>query len=85
MKKKAMEIPKFAREAEEADWWASREGRAFLKSVSANQPKSTAARGSRLVGKLNRTASVQIALRLPEPARYCYLRRPRKPLMQLRT
>jgi predicted DNA binding CopG/RHH family protein len=67
MKKKAIEIPKFATEAEEADWWASREGRSFLKSQSANQPKSTATKGSRLVGKLNRTSSVQIALRLPEP------------------
>jgi hypothetical protein len=67
MKKKAIEIPKFATQAEEADWWASREGRAFLKDAAANSPKSGTAKGSRLVGKLNRTTSVQIALRLPEP------------------
>jgi hypothetical protein len=64
MKKKAIEIPKFATEVEEADWWASREGRAFLKDAAA---KSGTGKGSRLVGKLNRTSSVQIALRLPEP------------------
>src|ERR1041385_2478235 len=68
MKKKAIEIPKFATQAEEADWWASREGRAFLKNAAANPPKRGTANGSRLVGKLNRTSSVQIALRLPEPA-----------------
>jgi hypothetical protein len=67
MKKKAIEIPKFATEAQEADWWASREGRAFLKHAAANSPKRGTAKGSRLVGKLNRTSSVQIALRLPEP------------------
>lgn len=59
-------IPKFATEAEEADWWASRQGRAFLKNAAANTPKKEAGKGSRLVGKLNRTPSVQIALRLPE-------------------
>jgi hypothetical protein len=72
MKKKAIGIPKFATQAEEADWWASREGRAFLKNAAANAPKSGTPKGSRLVGKLNvgklnRTSSVQIALRLPEP------------------
>jgi hypothetical protein len=64
--KKARDIPKFATQAEEADWWASREGRAFLKTA-AQSPKSGKSKGSRLVGKLNRTSSVQIALRLPEP------------------
>ena len=67
MKKKAIEIPPFATEADEADWWASREGRAFLKDAAANSPKSGTAKRSRLVAKLNRTSSVQIALRLPEP------------------
>jgi predicted DNA binding CopG/RHH family protein len=64
MKKMAIETPKFATEAEEADWWASRAGRAFLKDAAA---KSGTGKGSRLVSKLNRTPSVQIALRLPEP------------------
>lgn len=68
MKKKPIEIPKFKNEADEADWWASREGREFLKQ-HASEPakKGVAPKGSRLVGQLNRTASVQIALRLPEP------------------
>lgn len=65
--KKAIEIPKFATEAEEADWWASRQGRAFLKNAASKIPKKEHGKGSRLVGKLNRTPSVQIALRLPEP------------------
>ena len=68
MKKTPIDKPKFASEGEEADWWASRQGRDFLKKKSAESlKKGTAAKGSRLVGKLNRTPSVQIALRLPEP------------------
>jgi hypothetical protein len=67
MKKKTIEIPKFTTEAAEADWWASRDGRAFLKTAESNASPKGAGMGSRLVGKLNRTPSVQIALRLPEP------------------
>src|SRR5215469_3069068 len=66
MKKKRIEIPKFANEAEEADWWGSRQGRDFVKQNAAGAVKKPA-QGSRLVGQLNRPASVQIALRLPEP------------------
>jgi hypothetical protein len=68
MKTKPTGIPKFANEAEEADWWASRQGREFVKRKSADPLKKGAApKGSRLVGQLNRTPTVQIALRLPEP------------------
>ena len=68
MKMKSIELPKFANEEEEATWWSSRQGREFLKQKSAVPPKKAGApRGSRLVGQLNRTTSVQIALRLPEP------------------
>jgi hypothetical protein len=68
MKKKPIDMPKFANEAEEADWWTSREGREFVKQKSAELlKKGSAPRGSRLVGQLNRTPTVQIALRLPEP------------------
>ena len=68
MKKKSTHVPAFANEEEEATWWASRQGREFLKQKSAGPPKTgSAPKGSRLVGQLNRTASVQIALRLPEP------------------
>jgi predicted DNA binding CopG/RHH family protein len=62
---KTINVPKFANEEEEASWWASREGRAFLKQ-KVTAPKK-AAKGSRLVAQLNRTPSVQIALRLPGP------------------
>ena len=65
MVKKKIGIPKFANEEEQANWWASREGRAFLKQKAATPKKS--AKGSRLVTQLNRTPSVQIALRLAEP------------------
>lgn len=66
MKKKPIEVPKFRNEAEEADWWSSRQGRAFVKQNATGPGKKGAApKGSRLVGQLNRTASVQIALRLP--------------------
>ena len=68
MKKKPIDMPKFVDEAEEADWWASRSGREFVKQKSAGPAqKGSAPKGSRLVGQLNRTPSVQIALRLPEP------------------
>jgi len=65
-KKKAIELPTFANEEEEAIWWASRQGRAFLKKKAADPLRKTA-KGSQLVAQLNRTASVQIALRLPSP------------------
>ncbi|MEO8595906.1 MAG: hypothetical protein ABI759_21475 [Candidatus Solibacter sp.] len=64
MKRKAIEMPAFVNEDREADWWASRPGREFLKQASAAPPKRIA-KGSTLVNKLNRVASVQIALRLP--------------------
>ena len=62
--KKTIQPPTFANEDEEATWWASRAGRDFLKQKSA-EPQKKMAKGSRLVGQLNRSASVQIALRLP--------------------
>ena len=64
--KKTIQLPTFASEDEEATWWASRQGRDFLKQKSA-EPQKKGAKGSRLVGQLNRAASVQIALRLPSP------------------
>ena len=58
-------IPKFKNEDEEAKWWASAKGRDFLKRQSgARTPKK---KGSPLVTNLNRSISVQIALRLPAP------------------
>jgi len=68
MKKKPIIMPSFVDEAQEADWWASRDGREFLKQKSTETGKRGAApTGSRLVGQMNIVASVQIALRLPEP------------------
>jgi predicted DNA binding CopG/RHH family protein len=63
---KAMRVPKFKTEDEEAKWWASREGRAFLKQQSSGKARKEHG-GSPLVGKLTRESSVQIALRLPAP------------------
>lgn len=60
------DAPKFATEEQEAKWWESAEGRAFLTRQSpgraAGKPK-----GSALVASLARAPSVQIALRLPQP------------------
>ena len=68
MKQKPIDMPKFLNEGEEADWWASRQGREFVKQKSAALlKKGSAPKGSRLVGQLNRTPTVQIALRLSEP------------------
>lgn len=58
-------IPKFKNEDEEAKWWASAKGREFLKRQSAAQTSKK--KGSPLVTNLNRSSSVQIALRLPAP------------------
>ena len=67
-RRKAMtvQVPKFASEHEEAGWWASEEGRKFLKVQSAHRQRK-APGGSKLVTKLARANSVQIALRLPSP------------------
>ena len=67
MDKKLVTMPKFRNESEEADWWASPAGRAFVKQKSAQAlSKRTKTEGSSLVTKLNKKSSVQIALRLPE-------------------
>ncbi|MGA3210052.1 MAG: CopG family antitoxin [Terriglobales bacterium] len=66
MKKKTPQIPEFKTESAEADWWASREGRAFVKAKSAKIKTRTAAGGSPLLATLARKSSVQIAIRLPE-------------------
>lgn len=64
--KKQLDIPKFRNENEEADWWASRAGRDYVKRQSAEVRKGgTKPAGSRLVAQLQKQASVQIALRLP--------------------
>ncbi len=65
-KRKTVEVPKFASELEEANWWASAAGRKFLKEQSA-RPQQKAPGGSKLVAKLAKANSVQIALRLASP------------------
>lgn len=61
------QLPKFKSESEEADWWASPDGRAFVKRKSAEaQTKRIKTGGSRLVAMLTKKRSVQIAIRLPE-------------------
>ena len=53
MKNQNVGIPKFTNEDEEAKWWASAEGREFLKRQSAQKtPKNQ--KGSPLVRKLSR-------------------------------
>ena len=65
-KEPATKIPTFSSEEVEANWWASDEGRKFLKRQSV-AGTSRRRKGSPLVARLSRTASVQIALRLPAP------------------
>ena len=60
-KKRTAPLPKFASEGEEANWWASEEGRQFLKAESARQRDK--ASGSKLVLKVAKANSLQIALR----------------------
>jgi predicted DNA binding CopG/RHH family protein len=67
MSKSRIKPPAFKDEAEEADWWASSEGRAFVRAQAADaKTKAEKSQGSRLVAQLNKVNSVQIALRLPE-------------------
>ena len=63
-KVKRLSVPQFASEQDEAKWWSGAEGRAFLKSPARTAAGSA---GSKLVAKLARSGSVQIALRLPSP------------------
>ncbi len=61
-----MEMPRFKNESDEADWWASARGRAYVKRKSAQaRARGTPPRGSTLVRELNAKKSVQIAIRLP--------------------
>src|SRR5690349_8491011 len=67
MKTKPTSIPIFKSESDEADWWASSDGRRFVKQKSAQASgKKNKYEASPLVARLNKTGSVQIALRLPE-------------------
>ena len=67
MNKRTLRFPKFQSESEEADWWASPAGRAFVERKSTEmQLKGTKPKGSPLVAALRKKASVQIAIRLPE-------------------
>lgn len=67
MNRKTPDIPKFKNESEEADWWASRAGRAYVEQKSAEaRSQGIKARGSSLIEKMNQKSSVQIAIRLPQ-------------------
>jgi hypothetical protein len=58
-------MPSFKSESEEADWWASAAGRAYVKGKSnAARAKGIKPSGSSLVARLNQP-STQIAIRLP--------------------
>ena len=64
---KTDEFPKFKNESDEADWWASAAGRAFVKRRSAEvRARGEKPKGSPLVNRLIKDRSVQIALRLPQ-------------------
>ena len=66
MSRKTIGIPGFETESQEADWWASRAGREYVKQKSVEaRSKGTKVKGSSLVAKLNPKRSVQIAIRLP--------------------
>ena len=65
MSMKPLRMPKFTSESEEADWWTSPAGRAYVKQKSAEaRSRGTKASGSRLVAKVGKGRSTQIAIRL---------------------
>jgi hypothetical protein len=48
-------VPTFKNESQEADWWASREGRDFVKRRSAETPSDgTKVKGSSLIARLGK-------------------------------
>jgi hypothetical protein len=56
--KKSIEIPKFKSESQEADWWASRAGRDYVKQRSAEAQLSGAKpAGSRLIAQVDKKSS----------------------------
>lgn len=64
MRNKRTTLPAFKNENEEADWWASQEGRNFVKQESGEPvARKELPKGSTLVAALNKSAIVQIALR----------------------
>jgi len=68
MPRKPVEMPKFKNESDEADWWASAAGRAYVqRKAKEAQAKGIKFAGSPLVAELNKKNSTQIALRLPAP------------------
>ena len=67
MNRKTPEMRRFKNESEEADWWASRAGRAYVEQKFADhQAAGTKLRGSSLIAKMNQKSTVQIAIRLPQ-------------------
>ncbi len=65
MQKDAIRMPTFKSESDEADWWASAEGRRFVRAqAKALEAKGIKPSGSRLAARLAQT-SIQIAIRLP--------------------
>ena len=67
MNRKIPVIPKFKGESAEADCWASRAGREYVKRKAADaQAEGGKFRGSSLAAKMNRKSSVQIAIGLPQ-------------------
>ncbi|MGC9971897.1 MAG: hypothetical protein ABSE56_15050 [Bryobacteraceae bacterium] len=67
MARKALEMPKFKSESEEADWWASPAGRDFLSKKSrVLEERGVKPVGSRLVARLNKERSIRISIRLGE-------------------
>jgi hypothetical protein len=67
MNRKTPQMPRFKTESGEADWSASKAGRAYVKRKSGEaQSKGTTTGGSKLVAMLNKKSSVQIAIRLPQ-------------------
>jgi hypothetical protein len=66
--KKRIEIPKFRNESQEADWWASPEGRKFAIQRSEEARRNgTKIPGSPLIAALNqRKNGVRITIRLSE-------------------
>ena len=67
MKEAEVQMPKFKSESAEADWWASRAGREYVKRRAAEAAaKGAKASGSSLLSGLTKRRSVQIAIRLPE-------------------
>jgi predicted DNA binding CopG/RHH family protein len=65
MSEKKITFPKFRSEDEEADWWASPEGRAYTKQQATKTPGRREGKAAAMIRKAG-LMNTQISIRIPD-------------------